>query len=369
MKEDFNFAHLLTISRFKTIAEYFVENFKDIDKRYYKQFAISGAVSLLLTPAVIIEDLVYGRKETKEPVKEPVFVMGHWRSGTTLVQYILSRDKQFGIINPRITYTLNFYHTFGGVFAKLLPPLLEAGRAMDNLKYAMDLPLEEYVVMSTFESHGAYPINFFPKAFKRYAQNAFVDRLPEKQKKRWMKNYDNLLRKTTYLNDGKRLILKSPDATARMKFMREMYPDAKFINIYRNPYTVIRSTKHLYDKIFELWALEEIPGEEELEDMIIDTFKEMYEAYFEEIKSFPEDTLYEVKFEDFEKDALPYMEEMYKQLGLGDYEKCRKDIEDYWATFADYKKNDFDYPERLMKKVNEKLGFYFEHYGYEMKEV
>lgn len=368
MKEDFNFAHLLTITRFKTFMEYVIENGKDIDKRYYKQFAVSGLMSLVLTPACIAEDLIYGRKETKEPIKNPVFVMGHWRSGTTLLQYILSRDKQFGIVNPLMTYTLNFYHILGWAFKGLIPALLDAGRAQDNLKYAMDLPLEEYVIFSTMESHGAYPLNFFPKAFRRYAQNAFVDRLPEKQKNRWVKRYDNMLRKVAYLNGGKRLILKSPDATSRMKFMSELYPDAKFINIYRDPYTVIRSTLHLYDKIFDLWAVEEVPDRETMEDWIIETFKEMYEAFFEEMKLLPADRFYEVKFEEFEKNPLPMIEEMYKQLNLGDYEKVRKDIEDYWKTFEDYKKNEFDYPEGLMKKVNERLGFYFEHYGYEMKE-
>ena len=34
-----------------------------------------------------------------------------------------------------------------------------------------------------------------------------------------------------------------------------------------------------------------------------------------------------------------------------------------------YQKNKFDISPRLVRKINAKLGFYMEHYGYEMREV
>lgn len=369
MDVDIKFGHLLSISHINTLTSYVIENRKLIDKKYYKQIAFSYAISLAFTPFHIIEEAIFAPKELKEPVKPPLFVLGHWRSGTTLLQYFLSRDNQFGFLNARIGYTINFYHTMGIPFCKALDPLIGASRPMDNLEITLDHPVEEYVPLSTFEPNGVYPLNFFPKAFCKYANNAFPDRMPEKKRNKWVRSYDKFLRKVAYFNDGKRLILKSPDATARVKFMSEMYPGSKFVNIYRNPYAVIRSTKHLYDKMFDVWALSEVPDEEEMEDMIIDFFKEVYEAYFEEIKTLPEGSLYEIKFEEFEKDPLPLLEEMYKVLDLGDYERVRTAMADYWKTYEDYKKNEFDYPERLIKKVNEKLGFYFEHYGYEMKEI
>ena len=35
-------------------------------------------------------------------------------------------------------------------------------------------------------------------------------------------------------------------------------------------------------------------------------------------------------------------------------------------SMKDYKTNQYDYAPELIEKVNERLGFYFERYGYEM---
>ena len=238
---------------------------------------------------------------------------------------------------------------------------------MDNIKYSMSLPIEEYISFSTMESDSVYPLNFFPKSFVRYNKNAFVDQFSEKKRNSWKISYDYLLRKVSYLNSEKSLVLKSPDNTARVRLLKEMYPDAKFVNIYRDPYTVIRSTIHLYDKMMSHWSLEEIPSEETMEDWIIETFKMMYEAYFKEIQSLPSHSLFEIKFEEFEKDPLPIFRNMYETLELDGFDEAMPSIKAYWESLAGYQKNKFEYSERLVKKVDAKLGFYFDHYGYERR--
>ena len=369
MDQKFRFTHLLTVTGFPVFMKLVKDNFKDIEKEYYPQLLVSGGVSLLFAPIRLLERTLFDSKETRKPIKDPVFITGHWRCGTTLLQYMMSRDKTFGIVDPLMSYTLNFYHLLGWAFKPLIPPLLAEGRAMDNMKYAMDLPLEEYIVFATTEAKSVYPLNFFPKKYLEFNRNAFVGQMNEAEKKHWLKKYDKLLRKVSSINGGKRLLLKSPDATARVEFLKKVYPGAKFVNIYRDPYTVVRSTIHLYSKIFDLWSLEKVPDEETMEDWVIEIFKEMYENFFEEIKSLPEDSFYEVKFEEFEKDPLPIMEDIYKKLNLADYEPARAAIEEYWKEQDGYQKNQYDYPERLIKKVNERLGFYFEHYGYEIRET
>ena len=369
MNQNFRFTHPLTVTQFPAFIKLVKDNFKNIDSKYYPQLLASGGVSLLFAPIRFLERALFDIRETKEPIQGPIFITGHWRCGTTLLQYMMTRDKRFGIVDPLMSYTLGFYHILGWAFKPLIPAQLEEGRPMDNMKHAMDLPLEEYILFATTEAKSVYPLNYFPQKFMEYSMNAFVGQMSDAEKKHWLKKYDKLLRKVSSLNGGKRLLLKSPDATARVGFLKEAYPDAKFVNIYRNPYTVIRSSIHLYDKIFDLWALEELPDEETMEDLVIEVFKKMYETFFEDIKLLPKDSLYEVKFEEFEKNPLEIMEDIYTSLNIADYEVARDAVEKYWKEQEGYQKNQFDYSPRLIKKVNERLGFYFEHYGYEMKEV
>lgn len=367
MDKPISLAHPLLITKFPVFLRYISENRHDICKKYYPQILLSGIASLLLTPFVCAESLICRKAVKNSTVKSPLFVLGHWRCGTTLLYFLLAQDKQFGFVDPMMTFTMNFYHLLGWVFRPTIVAHLHEGRPMDNIKYAMSLPIEEYISFSTMESESVYPLNFFPKSFISYNKNAFIDEFPEKKREKWKKSWDYFLRKVTALNGGKSLLLKSPDNTARVRFLKEIYPDAKFVNIYRDPYTVIRSTMHLYDKMMSHWSLEEIPPVETMEDWIIETFKMMYEAYFREIQALPPHTLFEIKFEEFEKDPLPILETMYSELNLSGFDKALPQIKAYWESLAGYEKNKFDYPERLVKKINDSLGFYFEHYGYEKR--
>ena len=359
--------HPLLITELPVFCSYIAENRKDICKRYYPQILISGISSLLLTPFVCAENLLCRKAVYSSAVKSPLFVLGHWRCGTTLLYFLLAQDKQFGFINPLMTFTMNFYHILRWFFKPTIAAHVQDERPMDNLKNSMSLPLEEYISFSTRNADSVYPLNFFPQLFIRYNKNAFVDQFSEKKRENWKKSYDYFLRKVTALNDGKSLLLKSPDNTARVRLLKEMYPDAKFVNIYRDPYTVIRSTLHLYDKMMSHWSLEEIPPEETMEDWIIEIFKMMYEAYFKEIQALPPHSLFEIKFEEFENDPLPILKNMYAELELDGFDEALPSIKAYWESLAGYQKNKFEYSERLIKKVNDSLAFYFEHYGYEKK--
>ena len=362
------FSHPLCATRFDTVLKYFFSE-KHIKAKCIPQIFASLSISLLTYPAVIIESGICKVKTNNVKVEAPVFVIGHWRSGTTLVQYMLSRDKRFGIFDPYITYGYNYYHTLKHLNKYIVKNSMAEKRPMDNMKFGMDLPLEEYIVFATSCADSVYAGNFFPHSFEKYLNNAYWKDLPEKKYKKIAGHYDGMLKKASLINNGKRMLLKSPDNTCRVEELHKLYPDAKFVSIYRNPYTVIRSSVHLYETIFSLWGLQNPPSRSELEDMIIDNFIRMYNAYAIAKAKLPEDSIYEIRYEDFQEAPIPILKDAYEKLGLGDFEKARHSIEEYWNSEADYKKNKFDYPADLMKKIDDNLGFYFEEYGYEKGKI
>ncbi len=81
-----------------------------------------------------LETLVYGWKVSRTEVPSPVFVIGHWRSGTTMLHNLLSLDPRF--------VTPNLYQvTFPGHFlvseswlAPLTKGLLPKTRPMDEVE-------------------------------------------------------------------------------------------------------------------------------------------------------------------------------------------------------------------------------------------
>src|SRR5258706_4934382 len=55
------------------------------------------------------EDRRYGRKWKDLPIAPPLFVLGHWRSGTTHLHYLLALDDRFACPN---LYQVFYPHTF-----------------------------------------------------------------------------------------------------------------------------------------------------------------------------------------------------------------------------------------------------------------
>ena len=94
MKARVNFAHPLTVTDFHVLVKYVKENRADIERSFYPQILLSGAVSLFLSPFRILEKLLYGRQEARCTIQRPLFILGHWRSGTTLLQQMLAQDSQ-----------------------------------------------------------------------------------------------------------------------------------------------------------------------------------------------------------------------------------------------------------------------------------
>lgn len=356
-------SHPLCMTRIDVVLKLLCRE-KGLQKKSISQILAALGMGIATGPAAALEIALNHRRIKKESVKQPVFITGHWRSGTTLIQYLLAQDKSFGTYFPLFNGTYTYYFLMGKVFEKTVASMVQGTRPIDNMRLSLGLPLEEYMSFAKTEADAYYQINAFPQSFRYYMDMIYWQDLPPKKAEKMKAKYDYLLKKLSLANDHKQLMLKSPDNTARVGILHEMFPDAKFFNIYRNPYEVIRSSVHMYETTFRMWALQETPSREELEDWVIDNFKRMYETFFAVIPTLPAGSFYEVRFEDFEKDPLRYMKEAYDVLQLGDFEQAKPGFEAYLEEEKNYQKNKFDYPASLKKKVEDKLGFYFEHYGY-----
>ena len=93
-----------------------------------------------------LETLVYGRRIEKTEVKEPpLFVLGYWRSGTTLLQTLLSKDPNFQHLPLyRTLFPWHFLLT-EKIVTKLTAPFVPKSRPMDNMSVSWDAPQEDDV--------------------------------------------------------------------------------------------------------------------------------------------------------------------------------------------------------------------------------
>ena len=182
--------------------------------------------------------------------------------------------------------------------------------------------------------------------------------------KRWKRVYMRILRKATIAARNRPLMLKNPVNTARIDRILELFPDAKFIHIYRNPYRVFQSTESLYKKNFSIIQLQKISNTE-LRSNILYFYENMMKKYLRDREMIPKDRIVEVRFEDLDENPMAQIERIYAHLNLPDFSYVKPKVESYLASLKRYKKNTYNFDSELVELVNDAWGFAFDEFGYD----
>ncbi len=336
------------------------------------QAVLLSAVSVAMVPAAALEKSLFDRRIlASAPKKDPVFVLGHWRSGTTYLQNMLSKDRQFGWFDPVSTVVFPYSILLRGPLTGAVKKGIAAGRPMDNVQYAMDLPMEETFAFLSQNPHDIINLIAFPARYDQYLSGAFIADLTEDERERWLRDYDYIIRKMTYISGGKQLVLKSPDNTARIRELRTLYPDARFINIHRDPYRTIRSTIHMFLTQMDLLHLSTVPEniEQLVEDVVLYIFERMYRELVALEGSLPAGRYADVAYEDFCAAPVETLRAVYAQLGLEGFAAAEPAFRAFADSQKGYRKNRLDLSPELIGRINDRIDFYLERYGYEREEA
>lgn len=331
----------------------------------WKAVYITVVSFVMLFPA-LLEKAIYGRRIKNTKVeKGPVFILGHWRSGTTYLLNVLANDKQFGYFDAVSVFTHNNFLLMGGLLRKIIGKSMPDKRPMDDIKYTTYVPQEELYAYGSQITECIIHMSAFPKNADLYRDMAFTKNMTPKQYSGFKKAYTGIVKKLTFARDGKCLLLKSPDNTCHVDAILDMFPNAKFIHIYRNPYKVIVSTIGLFKTMFPMFSLQGFPSDEYVEDYIIGLYEMLYDQYNKDKEMIPEGNLIEIRYEDFVKAPIDVLEQVYGELSLEGFEEARPQFESYIESLGDYKTNNFVLREDLKEKINTKLGRFVDQFGYQ----
>ncbi|GAB4187307.1 MAG: sulfotransferase [Wenzhouxiangellaceae bacterium] len=325
------------------------------------------AGTALTAPIRLFEHVVYNGKIEREPLaQDPVFIIGHWRSGTTHLHNVISQDPRFGYLStlqavfPSCSVTLSRSNLLKQQIAKLLPEK----RMMDNVKMGLDYPQEEEFSLSCLTT-ASHHCNHFPDTIAESFDNYVLFNTSEQNKKRWKDNYLSVIKKASFMAGGKQLILKNPYNTARIKTLLEIFPNAKFIHIYRNPYNIYVSSLHDFVKEAEEMALQDF-SEDEFAELCFELYEKLMKAYWESKDLVPKGNLAEVAYEDFDSQPLAEVERIYDELNLELDGPARQSITAYLDSIAGYKKNKYTYSSSLAEDITRRWTFAIERMKYSL---
>lgn len=172
-----------------------------------------------------------------------------------------------------------------------------------------------------------------------------------------------LLKKLSLKNRGKRLVLKSPPNTARIQELLELFPDARFIFIHRNPFEVYASTKRLWNTILTNYVLGDYILSE-IPEKIIDNYSQMMQRYLGQRAMIPPNRLIEIAYHDLISEPVATMQKIYGQIGIDAFDKCKKTVEAFAEQQQNYKRLEHSLDANEQLKARECWRRYFEEWNY-----
>jgi len=313
-----------------------------------------------------ISEAKYRRKAEAAPLEHPpVFVMGHWRTGTTLMHDLFSEDPSLAYPT---TYECFFPHHFlltEDTFPKLMKVLLPKKRPQDDVPVGFERPQEEEFGMMMLGGGTPYLTHAWPRFGPADSDYLDFKGLSAAARKKWADAYMWFYKRLALKHGGKPLVMKSPANAARLKLLTELFPQARFIYIARNPLAVFPSTVKLWRALYSTQGLHNPPQLDSwLDDYVLDMFVRLTEDFEEDKHLIPKDRLVELRYEDLVKDPIGTMRDIYARLGIGDFAAAEVPMRAYLDAQKEHRVSEYELPPELKRKVVERLGPYIDRYGY-----
>jgi hypothetical protein len=335
------------------------------DAKYLPRALFLLTMTMLRQPFRWMAAAGYSRRIRRQQIEPPpIFIIGHWRSGTTHLQNLMSRDPQFArvtLLQAAMPHEfLIVPASIKGRLGGMLPPT----RLMDNVPVAADVPWEEELALTSVGRLSFYHVSFFPRCMGRIFDEAVLFEDGDTDLiDTWKRQYLHFLRKVQLVQPGRPLLLKNPANTARIVLLKEMFPGSRFVHIHRDPYRVFASSVHLYLKAQEAWGLHST-DRDSVARHILDSYPKLMNAFFVQREGLSDDELVEIGFRSLQEDPLATLGTIYDHLGIEGFDAAVPEFERYIDSQRDYKKNDLPLAAHEQDEVARRWNDVFDRLGY-----
>jgi hypothetical protein len=299
-----------------------------VDRKYFLRFLYGLGVSALLWPLRTLEWLITAPRIAATRIeKDPVFIIGYYRSGTTYLITLFSKDPNRAYVSNVEGYLPTLFLGFPRLARWIINMSIPESRPMDNVVMTPEEPTEEEYSIGAYEKYSIYNGFVWPRNFKLYSRYNSFDGLPD-DLERWKRRHHWFTRKLTASYHGKQIVYKNPTATFRIKHILQLYPNAKFVHIYRNPYEVLSSNIRYHDDVIKIYAVE-------------------------------------IKYEDFIQKPMEHIEHIYRELDLEGFEEARPFMQEHVESQRSYRPNKHKIGKNIVGSVNREWSHIVEMLGYE----
>ncbi len=341
---------------------------------------ITPFVFFLTQLGLVLDNLLFPGYR-KVQVKNPVFIIGHPRSGTTLLHKLLTNSEE-GV-------TFKAWHLFAPSITMrfLVRPLywLQMKRnrgvlAPRRVGHEISLDkVEEEEFLFVHNTDTQFLLTRTPLAFddREYPELRRFDEQPASHRLKSARIFKRLLQRQIYMTGKTQVVAQMHFSTYRVKTLMEVFPDAKFVYLVRSPLEAIPSHLSLvWNSLDHQWGVDNIPPAL-LQRFIERRYRynvELY-RYFHHLMSrgeIPEDRVTILKYDDLVTDPKRACERVIAFTGMKMDERLRRGLIEQAEKQRHYvRAHRVEPPERFgltEERIIRDLHFVFSRYGFALPQ-
>lgn len=334
---------------------------------------VATAANLLRFPLSRMQALLHDKEIFSREIQVgPIFVVGHWRSGTTHLHNILSADPQFGWIS-----FIQTVMPWDMLLEKRLPFLrslisreLPEKRGTDNVALSIDSPQEEEWALANLNELSFFNCYYFPQNYEyHFRRGVLLENVTRQEKSALEHAYVRLVKTLHYVHEEEKpLLFKNPSATARMPMLKKLFPNAKFVHIVRNPYSVFASSLARYPRLMSAFSWQEF-ADIAFEDHTKLAYESLMRRYLKDRELIPPEDLVETSYEALTENPLREVTRIYEKFEIPFQENSLPSMQDYLETLSSYQKNTHQLTQEQVDHIRNHWQFALEEWGYEMPGI
>lgn len=301
----------------------------------------------------------------------PIFIVGHWRSGTTHLHNIMSQDPRFGwisFIQTVLPWDILLEKEFP-IARKLIDEVLPEKRGTDNVALSVDSPQEEEWAIGNLNPLSFFNCYYFPRSYRTHFQRGVLLENTTPGERAGLEDaYGRLVKTLQLYYDGKPLLFKNPSATARLPMLKRLFPNARFVHIVRNPYAVFASSLARYPRLMNAFSWQDF-RDIDFESISFESYEALMQRYLRDRESIPPEDLIETSYEKLVENPRREVERIYDAFDISKDESSFEHIEAYLATLRGYEKNVHRLTRHQLDYIGKNWGFAFDAWPYEVPEI
>lgn len=278
--------------------------------------AIALAITGLRLPFTLAEAAASAAwLHLREPGPAPIFIIGHWRSGTTHLANLLSRSPAFGILSPMDVGLPAEALGLARAARPFVEQFFPRTRLIDGIALANDLPQEDELALanlSTLSSnHGIY----FPNRLRREFDRAlFGDGVGARELGRWSRALLRFVGKMTLAAGNRPLLIRNPASSTRIGLLLGLWPDARFIHIHRHPAEVYASSVRMITTLVRELSLGR--PDADVAGLVRHVYPRLMTRLMRDSAGLPPDRFVEIRHDSLRRQPLDELERVHRTLSL-----------------------------------------------------